>query len=937
MKKALTTAILFFWSFYLIANSLPSTLVLQNPIDSFIDLTAHSTIFVDSTAALTFEKIQSTENIQQFTLLEKIQLGERFERGDYHYWLHFKLKNSSAQDSIRLLFKGILVDSISLFIQLPNQEIQKSIAGRWTYGVHNELRFPFATKVEIPISIPSQTELSCWVRLKSQNDFPEKITPFLYNTTYEISKTGNAYLVFFGCMGGFFLILIFLIFFNVVQYFQNRDLAFLFYGLYILSLFFFYLRETSFFNWYFHFIPIEILDHRYYSIAGISIFITYFLFADYFIDAKKKFPKFHEYILWIVRFLIALLLLLQIVTTFDPAMSLEIIYWSRAVMGTITLVVLLAMLRVRDTMMIYFLIGTTLLLLGNIFTFFATALDWFEDSWWDKDQIFAYIGILIELWFFSSVLGYKQLLLKKEKLEIENELVFKKNETQQLKKLGKMKTNFFTRITHEFRTPLTVILGLTKQIKGHQKEKDLILRNSNQLLRLINQILDLNKIEASKMELNWEQRDIMEFIRYCTESLALLAKKKNQSFEVFCFPNHLTTDMDAEKLQKVLSNLLSNAIKFTPNNGKIRLDAYKENGTDQPYLQIDISDSGPGIPREFQEDIFDSYSQLPQTQGGTGLGLSLVKELTILMGGKIQLDSAINKGSTFSLVLPIQNRAPLTANKQPRATTNLSQNESQNVAPILDWTSGNTSILIIEDNEDVQHYLQQFLKSNFNIYTAKNGKEGWEKAKDIRPDIIISDVMMPEMDGYELCQKLKNDEITQAIPVILLTAKASHQDKLEGLKQQADAYLTKPFDEEELLLRIQQLLQKNSILKSRSENIFIKNGLIQKRDAEGVLFMEKLHIVLNENLQNENFKIKTLCSILGMNHVAINNKIKEYTGQTTAQYIRNYRLNFAKELLQTTNYSVAEISYRAGIPEPSNFNNMFKKAFGMSPNQWRKR
>jgi len=249
--------------------------------------------------------------------------------------------------------------------------------------------------------------------------------------------------------------------------------------------------------------------------------------------------------------------------------------------------------------------------------------------------------------------------------------------------------------------------------------------------------------------------------------------------------------------------------------------------------------------------------------------------------------------------------------------------------------AGRTTLLLVEDNLDVQSHLNHILKSSYNIFFAKNGKEGLDRVRKIRPDLIISDVMMPEMNGYEFCEKVKNNSFSQHIPIILVTARASQQDKMKGLKQQADAYLTKPFEEEELLLRIQQLLQKNKILAARSENVLTQNGLLQDTESRIVLFMTEFHKVLSESLQDEKFKIKHLCTKMGMNHVSINNNIKKITGQTTAQYIRNFRLNLAKELLQTTDYSVAEIAYMVGIPEPSNFVNMFKKAFGKSPKQWR--
>lgn len=549
---------------------------------------------------------------------------------------------------------------------------------------------------------------------------------------------------------------------------------------------------------------------------------------------------------------------------------------------------------------------------------------WYQTGW-------AYL-------LFTSILGAALYFINRfyrTRRRLRQELTERRQTAERLEEMATFKNTFFTNITHEFRTPISVMLGMIRQIKGHNKEKELIERNGQQLLGLINQVLDLNKMEAGKMKVRWQQGDIMHFIRFVAESFSLVTKEKKQKLEVSCTPRQLLMDYDPGKLQKILNNLFSNATKFTPEGGNIRVEAYEEVNEEQHRLQLKISNSGPGIPRRYQQLIFQPYAQMPDSEGGTGLGLPLVRELTLLLGGDIRLDSQNGEGSTFRLSFPIHREATLVSDHYPTQATIRKDLVSQAETRPVEWISGRPTILSVEDNLDVQFYLKTILQSSYNVFFANNGKEALDMVKTTHPDLILSDLMMPEMDGYSLCRILKKDSATQPIPVILLTAKAGQEDKLKGLEYQADAYLIKPFDERELHLQIQQLLQKNIILENQNSNHFAQNGKILKTENGAVLFMEKFHKILDDNLQSENFKIRTLCVEMGMNHVSINKKIKEYTSYTTAQYIRYYRLNLAKKLLRTTDLSVAEISYQVGVPEPSNFNNMFKKAFDKTPKQWR--
>lgn len=305
-----------------------------------------------------------------------------------------------------------------------------------------------------------------------------------------------------------------------------------------------------------------------------------------------------------------------------------------------------------------------------------------------------------------------------------------------------------------------------------------------------------------------------------------------------------------------------------------------------------------------------------------------------LLGGQIELESEMGKGSCFTICFPI---------RQVRETPALELSEikehpiTRNCQPIAPskFIAGKRVLLLIEDHLDIIRYLQKLLSTQFTLITASNGQEGFDKAKQIKPDLIIADIMMPIMDGYELCEQLKKNKLTQLIPIIFLTAKANQEDKLKALRLGIDAFLTKPFNENELLIRINQLLQKRKTMKSTSDFIELPSTQLPI-EREAIQFMRVLHQIIEENLTKENFKIKELCTLLNINHSSLNNKIKSITGKPTGKYIRHYRLSIAKQLLETTDLSTKEIAWKVGIVEVSNFSMMFKKAYGVSPRAWRK-
>ena len=521
-------------------------------------------------------------------------------------------------------------------------------------------------------------------------------------------------------------------------------------------------------------------------------------------------------------------------------------------------------------------------------------------------------------------------------------------EANRLKELDKFKTRFYANITHEFRTPLTVISGMADELKNHPKNEpvkkiNLIKKNSENLLSLVNQMLDLSKLQAGKAERKLQQSDIIVFLKYLTEAHESFAKLKNIALQFYSEEKELLMDFSAKDMEQVLTNIISNAVKFTPEYGNILVVAKKYILAGQLFLEIRIKDNGIGISKEQLPHIFDRFHQAnpAHENQGSGIGLALVKELVGVMDGKINVESEPEKGTVFYLHFPIKNNAPAVAIDVSKIIVGKTLNPADVGAVVLKDNNlerhaalnGELPILlIIEDNADVVYYLKTCLVGSYQIYNSRNGKTGIEKAQEILPDIIISDVMMPEMDGFEVCKIIKTDERTDHIPIILLTAKATSEDKLLGLQYGADAYLTKPFEKEELLMRLEKLREVRKKL-----HLKYSSGLISQNTERELLktkeetFIEKLESIILKNINDEGFSIHDLSRELLLSRSQMHRKIKALTGMSTAIYIRHVRLQKAKGLLVTTDFSISEIAYQVGFKTPVYFSQVFKEEFGVSP------
>ena len=557
--------------------------------------------------------------------------------------------------------------------------------------------------------------------------------------------------------------------------------------------------------------------------------------------------------------------------------------------------------------------------------------------------------------------------LEHQKLEIEkrNQEIIKQRDqiievSEKLEVATQTKLRFFTNMSHEFRTPLTLILGPLEDMiesadipERFKKQVSMMHQNSLRLLHMINQLMDFRKIENNKMQLQAASYDIVGFLNEIVMPFYDLAEKKKISLAFEAEKSHLNAWFDLNKLDKVIFNLLSNAIKFTPVNGtvQITLKVIKPLAKKiwDEEVEIKVSDTGNGISTDQIHHIFDRFYQAESSRGfmGTGLGLSLSKEFVDLHHGEIEVKSTTGEGTTFTIHLPLGN-AHLSASEKIETPINetkkkqIQRNNEIHINPVLDTGEKKVetnfeekpTILLVEDENDVREYIKDSLVDHYHILEAENGRLALDIIRENEPDIIVSDIMMPEMDGLELTHTLKTDLKTCHIPIILLTAKASQEQKLEGLEEGADSYIPKPFNSRHLQIRVKKLLELRKKMQER-----YKGQLLVAEDDKDLSrldrrFLNKISQIVEEHRDKEEFSVEELSLLLGLSRVHVYRKIKKLTGMSVSEFVRSVKLKLSLNLIKNSGKTMAEIAYEVGFSSPSYFTKCFKDQFGMSPSEY---
>jgi signal transduction histidine kinase/ligand-binding sensor domain-containing protein/DNA-binding response OmpR family regulator len=572
--------------------------------------------------------------------------------------------------------------------------------------------------------------------------------------------------------------------------------------------------------------------------------------------------------------------------------------------------------------------------------------------WWQTWWAYLFYAVFI----ISILYSLRQYEMKRVKLR--NELQLKDFEARKLQEVDQLKSHFFANISHEFRTPLTLILGLLQKFENKTSEKKdledygVMKRNAVKLLQLINQLLEFSKIESGKAKLAASESDIVIFVKRIFVSFASYAEQKKIKLQFNGKEFNDKTDekinifFDKDKMEKIVSNLVSNAVKYTPSGNEVDVKVFVQDN----QLEIKVVNTGVTISKADLAHLFERYYKVHRSESGlfegTGIGLALVKELVELHKGIISVSSEYDV-TDFSLKLPLGNEHlkadeifKHTEEKIVETFETISGFEVSEEIPAtaedLVIKSGKDIILIVEDHSDLRKYIRENLTENYQVIEAANGKDGFEKAIEVIPDLIISDVMMPEMDGYTFCKKVKTSETTNHIPVILLTAKATTEDKLEGLELGADDYLIKPFNPEELKLRVRNLIKTREQLRQKfTSEMVLKPAEIVVPSLQ-VQFMKKLKDIIELNLEDEDFGVDKLSDEMGMSRSQLHRKLKAVTNQSTTEFIRNFRLQRAAQLILQDAGSMGEIAYKVGFNSQAYFNKSFQEVFGCSPSEYRK-
>jgi len=557
-------------------------------------------------------------------------------------------------------------------------------------------------------------------------------------------------------------------------------------------------------------------------------------------------------------------------------------------------------------------------------------------QWW---AFVLYGGVLFLLFYL-----FRKYTIEWERLK--TNLEFQKLTHEKDKELYNLKQQFFTNISHEIRTPVTLILSSinrlfdngemvdSKQIKSAHT----IRKNSNLLLQLVNELLDIRKFEANDIQLKITEND---FVSYCKEiylSFTEIASDRNIEYTFESENSKIDLWFDKNQLEKVLNNLLTNAFKFTNNGGSITVTIE----TDDEAVYLIVKDTGVGMSQAHLGEIFNRFYQINNTEtkdkSGFGLGLSITKEIIDLHKGSIEVKSEKNKGSVFEVRL-LKSDAHFYENEieKPEVVTN---HGLDTINHLKQKTTKNElkkeTILIVEDNPAIQESLKEILSNDYSILQAYNGEEGLKIASEDFPDLIISDIMMPVMDGIEFVKNLKLNTFTSHIPIIILTARTTVENKMEGLETGADDYITKPFDEELLKARISNLLNNRKLIREK----FINDNLLNPRElaisSPDQLFLERLYEILEPNLESNNLKAEIVAKEVGMSHSVMYKKIKALTGLSYVEFIRDYRLSIAKQLIQDLGYSVSDACYKVGYSDRKYFSKLFKEKFKKNPSEFLK-
>lgn len=940
------------------------TLILENnfPPDSSpafsltdnkeVDLLSVTQVYADTTGTLDINALDGKE----FSFISESEIIS----GPNTYWAKLTIKSKFATTTNwRLSLFTNWCEKVEVYSKAKNQNspwlIQR--AGYLTSLQDLDINETIPINVQkvpnaITLSFQAEEEKIIFIRYQREHRLSLRITPKLIpllTASNQITTHDRDHFIIVAFMGFLFI----LAFYHLLIFFFNKDRAYLYYALYgfCSTIGTTIMDEYGWLTYHLFYTNYPFLQSWVFIYVGVFSIISYILFTRSFLNTKKRFPRLDKIILILLLWncLVAILSSINLALTnrqFIPFIPFS----SIIVFVAITYIYLIySVWKKRCATDMFYMLGLFFLMISLLPVHLSILFNW-TDMLQKLEKLLPLqlfqVGTIAELVIFALGLGYRTKQIEREK--------------QRFQELDSLKSRFFTNISHEFRTPLTLVIGPLMQLKEKltdsklQQQVQLAHKNANRLLQLISQLLDLSKLEAGKMKLITREQNIVTLLKGITMSFQSLAEGREIHLQFVSEKQNIPLYVDQDKIEKIFYNLLANAFKFTENHGEIVVMVIER----KKVVEILVQDNGIGIEPKGLPHIFNRFYRTEnaedQDKHGTGIGLALVKELVEIQKGTIKVTSEVGKGTTLILQFPLGTKhlqqeeilTPAFAKQEsirslgahlfefllPMTNTNLGiANQKEYLHLEQSTTEHLPVVLIIEDHTDVRTYIQQHLETSFQILEAVDGQDGINQALAHLPDLVISDVMMPKKNGYEVCQTLKTDPHTSHIPIILLTAKAAQEEKLKGLTYGADDYLIKPFDTQELKTRVCNLIDLRIQLRRQFSEQKHADRHYSKSNAVDNEFMEQVCHIIESNLACDQFGVEVLAKEIGMSRSHFNKKLKALTDQSGNKFIQSFRLERADEMLRNKEGNVSEIALKTGFNSLSYFIKCFREKFDITP------
>ena len=915
-------AICFFFPFLTFCQDVLLTSKTSTPFD----LESQTAIFEDKTSQLPFLEVQK----QTFTPFKKD--GFLFPFSDHIFWVKFTVKNAdSEQENWILNWDNFLAENVHFYVQQENGSFKLIKKGALTPKpkyIRDTPHISFKLK-------PGQTK-TIYVKVESQRG------QYAYLTLYT-AETFTEYKFGVFTKESFFngLIILRLFYVILLALFVVKEESFRAYSALLVTRSLAYWGLLGILGGVFtnHLSAVIIINFLAYHILPIGQVLA--------VRAILPLHRFPAFVKILFNFVIGITLLLSVCIVLDyrwywlKASTYLVIFTQLFIFGLYVVAVF------RKYVINWYYSVPFLLGIGSYIFIQMRLVGWLDFSW---IYSFATLCFISEVFVFGIFLSRIILNYEKAKVSSEKQLLFNQEQTGRLQELDQLKTNFFTNISHEFRTPLTLLVGPLADLRKKYPTESFIpvmQRNVARLQSLINQLLDLSKLEAKQLEVEAREGDLAVFLQQLFASFESLAQGRKIIFNHAQSHAQFSAFFDADKVEKIVTNLLSNAFKFTPANGRVNVRVeYSET-----EMTLKVQDSGIGIDAERLIRIFDRFYQA-QTDNqrnyeGTGIGLALVKELVDVLKGEISVASEVGKGTVFTVKLRMDANHPFadnrvqTADKQLVGVKELKAGQAEQTFPVLSEVSlaalSSPLLLIVEDNPDLRAYVRTIFEPNYHILEAIDGQDGLQKAFEQVPDVVICDLMMPRLDGLSFCEMLKTDVRTNHIPVIMLTAKATLDDRLKGLQLGADDYLSKPFNREELEIRIGNLLKQRETLRQKYVQQVSKISSVTTKEKNFSLdeqFLQKAREMAEMHLGDSSFDVERFSKEMNMSRTNLHRKLKALTDVSTTEFIRNIRLQRAAQLLKQHKGTVSDIAYQVGFESLPYFSKSFQEQFGVPPSEY---